>query len=111
MLHDLKFEGTVGRWRQLAGVLFAGVLLFLDPSLEAQRRVQRLSGQNVAPVYDGYEVNPDGTYSMWFGYFNRNHEEALEIPIGPDIGSSPDPPTWTADPLRPAVAEIVVPRR
>jgi hypothetical protein len=83
--HDLKLEGTVGRWRQLAGALFAGVLLFLsDPSLGAQRRVQRLSGQNVAPVYDGYEVNPDGTFSLWFGYFNRNHEEALEIPIGPD---------------------------
>ena len=78
-------EGTVGRWRQLAPLLFAGVLLFLsDPSLGAQRRVQRLSGQNVAPVYDGYEVNADGTFSMWFGYFNRNHEEALEIPIGPD---------------------------
>jgi hypothetical protein len=21
---------------------------------------------------------------MWFGYFNRNHEEALDVPIGPD---------------------------
>jgi hypothetical protein len=52
--------------------------------VNAQRKVQVLRGESIAPVYDGYEENPDGTYSMWFGYFNRNHEEALDIPIGPD---------------------------
>ncbi len=70
---------------RLHRVLLAGIVLGLACStLYAQRKVQRSAGQNVAPVYDGYEANPDGTYSMWFGYFNRNHEESLEIPIGPD---------------------------
>ena len=28
--------------------------------------------------------NADGTLSMYFGYMNRNYEEELDIPIGPD---------------------------
>ncbi len=40
------------------------------------------SGQSVAPVYEGYDVNPDGSFNMWFGYMNRNYEEELDLPIG-----------------------------
>ena len=29
-------------------------------------------------------MNPDGTYTFYFGYFNRNSEEEVDIPIGPD---------------------------
>jgi hypothetical protein len=42
------------------------------------------SGQGVAPVYEGFDINPDGSYNMWFGYMNRNYEEFVEIPIGAD---------------------------
>lgn len=28
--------------------------------------------------------NADGTFSMYFGYMNRNYEEELDIPVGPD---------------------------
>src|SRR5262245_43572071 len=42
------------------------------------------SGQGVAPVYEGFDVNPDGTYNMWFGYMNRNFEEEIDVPLGPD---------------------------
>jgi hypothetical protein len=48
----------------------------------AQFRIDR--GQDVSPTYDGWERNPDGTYSFYFGYFNRNAAEELDIPIGPD---------------------------
>ena len=41
-----------------------------------------LTGQNVAPVFEGWQRQPDGTISMWFGYFNRNFEEVLDIPVG-----------------------------
>jgi hypothetical protein len=69
-----------------------GVLLVASRAhVEAQRKVQHLRGQNVAPVYDGYEVNPDGTYSLWFGYFNRNQEEAIDVPIGSDNRFEPGP--------------------
>lgn len=44
------------------------------------------SGQNLQPVYEGWSRNPDGSYYMWFGYLNRNFEERLNIPVGPNNG-------------------------
>jgi len=41
-------------------------------------------GQTVAPAYEGFEVNPDGSYNLVFGYMNRNWLEELDVPIGPD---------------------------
>ena len=32
-------------------------------------------GQSLQPVFEGWEKNADGTFSMWFGYLNRNDEE------------------------------------
>jgi hypothetical protein len=46
-------------------------------------------GQNIAPVYEGWEQNPDGSFTLVFGYFNRNWEEELDVPIGPDNNFSP----------------------
>jgi len=42
------------------------------------------SGQVVSPVYEGFDINPDGSYNMWFGYMNRNYEEEIDLPVGPD---------------------------
>ena len=50
------------------------------------------SGQNVVPAYEGWEQNPDGTFNMVFGYFNRNLDERLDIPIGPNNNLEPGGP-------------------
>lgn len=42
----------------------------------------RESGQTVTPVFEGWYRNPDGSYSLSFGYYNRNTAEVIEIPIG-----------------------------
>ena len=42
------------------------------------------SGQNLQPVFEGWELNPDGSFNMVFGYLNRNYEEELNIPVGPN---------------------------
>jgi hypothetical protein len=42
------------------------------------------SGQDVVPYFEGWIRNPDGTFDLVFGYFNRNWEEQLVIPAGPD---------------------------
>src|SRR5688500_5547828 len=44
--------------------------------------VRYARGQSIQPVFEGWEKNPDGTFSMWFGYLNRNYEERLNIPVG-----------------------------
>jgi len=41
-------------------------------------------GQSVTPSFEGWYPNPDGTFSLVWGYFNRNHEEFLNIAVGPD---------------------------
>jgi hypothetical protein len=46
--------------------------------------IQYPRGQDVSPTFDGWQKNPDGTISMWFGYYNRNTEEEIDISVGPD---------------------------
>ena len=38
----------------------------------------------MAPVFEGWEPNADGSFSMVFGYFNRNWEGELDVPTGPN---------------------------
>ena len=54
------------------------------PGLSALMTVRHASGQAVAPVYEGFDANPDGSFNMWFGYMNRNYEELVDLPVGPD---------------------------
>ena len=42
------------------------------------------SGLTVTPAFEGWYENDDGTYSLSFGYFNRNSDEIIEIPVGSD---------------------------
>ncbi len=49
-------------------------------------------GLNVAPAFDGWERNPDGSFNMVFGFFNRNCREVLHIPIGPENSIESDGP-------------------
>lgn len=50
------------------------------------------SGQNVTAVYEGWFQNPDGTFSLLFGYYNRNLKEELDIPVGADNRIEPGRP-------------------
>jgi len=47
------------------------------------------SGQSVVPVYAGWSRNADGTFDLHFSYLNRNWQEHLHIPIGPDNNIGP----------------------
>ena len=78
----------------VAGGVFALFLAALAPSASAQQPLMPVSasGKTVTPVFEGWYANPDGTYSISFGYFNRNSEEVLDVPIGPDNVVSPGEP-------------------
>ena len=69
----------------------AAVLAFTSPAeLGGQQAFSH--GQNVAPVFEGWEPNPDGTFSMVFGFFNRNCEEEVHVPVGPQNSIEPGGP-------------------
>ena len=50
------------------------------------------SGQTVSPAFEGWEANDDGSFSMMFGYMNRNWEEEPNVPVGPENNISPGDP-------------------
>jgi hypothetical protein len=64
----------------------AVVLLAVTASAHAQNTLAplRASGQTVTPVFEGWYRNPDGSYSLSFGYYNRNTAEEIDIQLGPD---------------------------
>jgi hypothetical protein len=48
--------------------------------------------QNIAPAYEGWYENSDGSFTLMFGYFNRNLEEVIDVPTGPDNNVEPGGP-------------------
>jgi hypothetical protein len=44
----------------------------------AAQQLQYISGQNVAPYFEGWEQNSDGTFNMVFGYLNRNYSRRAQ---------------------------------
>ena len=48
-------------------------------------------GQPISAAYEGWEVDPDGSKYFIFGYENKNWEEEIDVPVGPDNGFQPGP--------------------
>jgi len=46
----------------------------------------------VSPAFEGWEKNPDGSFNLLFGYMNRNWEEEINVPVGPDNNIGPGLP-------------------
>src|SRR3989475_4738918 len=69
--------------RILIWIVSLCLCVFVGPSLYAQYQIRYARGQDVSPTFDGWRMNPDGTYTLYFGYYNRNSEEEVDIPIGP----------------------------
>lgn len=83
---SLAKAGHVGRPLRsvvVAALLFAGQLPTELPSTKFS------SGQDVVPYFEGWIHNPDGTFDLVFGYFNRNWQEELAIPAGTDNSVEP----------------------
>ena len=78
-------------------VVLGGLVLAAAAALSAQQlpfEPALESGQSITGAYEGWFANPDGTFSMLVGYFNRNTRQALDIPIGPDNRIEPGGPDY-----------------
>ena len=65
------------------------ILAFQAPeAAQNQRGVDQslmyMRGQSVLPMYMGWVKQADGSFDLHFGYINRNWQEELDIPAGPD---------------------------
>lgn len=78
----------------LAAMAAAAALMVGAPASGAGDLAGQLAwqqGQNVAPAYEGWLENEDGSITMVFGYMNRNWSEELDVPVGEDNFFSPGP--------------------
>src|SRR6476646_8973895 len=74
----------VASWAVAAGAQRPQTTLPLDPPRER--------GVSITPAYEGWYPNPDGSFSMLIGYYNRNMKETLDIPVGPNNRVEPGGP-------------------
>jgi hypothetical protein len=66
------------------------VLLAIGVTLAAQE-LRHNSGQGVTPSFEGWFKNSDGSYSLLFGYYNRNFVESVDMRVGSDNRFDPGP--------------------
>jgi hypothetical protein len=50
------------------------------------------SGREIVPYFEGWIRNPDDSFDMIFGYYNRNQEQELIIPAGAENSVMPGGP-------------------
>jgi hypothetical protein len=68
------------------------VVCLSGPAVGGQARFTYSTGQSVAPAYEGWWQNEDGSFTLFFGYMNGNWLEEFDIPIGPDNSIEPGGP-------------------
>src|SRR5438105_4625896 len=74
-------------------IVTAALTVAADAQLPTQiPQTKFSSGQDIAPYFEGWLRNPDGTFDMVFGYFNRNWKEEVAVPAGPDNEVQPGGP-------------------
>jgi hypothetical protein len=72
-------------------------------------------GREVVPYLEGWIKNPDGSFDFVFGYYNRNQEQDVLIPPGPDNLITPGPqdqgqPTYFMAKRQPRIFRLRVPK-
>ena len=62
--------------------VLCGLFALQPAAAQVPLGIRTASGLTLTPVYEGWYQNPDGTFSLSFGYYNRNFEEIVELPHG-----------------------------
>src|SRR5262245_52668380 len=90
-----RSESFITKWigsnaRRIVGLFGLGLSIVAGVTAVSAQE-QHVRGQNIQPVYEGWDRNPDGSFNLHFGYLNRNWEEAPTIAVGPGNSFSPGP--------------------
>lgn len=80
----MRFAGRSSLIAVITTALAWGQSLPLEPTHE--------SGSSITGAFEGWFQNPDGSYGLLLGYFNRNLRQEIDIPIGPENRIEPGGP-------------------
>ena len=82
--------------RQTAAVAAAGaalaVSLIVPVAAQLPLPAIKDSGEAIYPAFEGWYANPDGSFNLLLGYYNRNQKQMLDIPVGPNNRVEPGGP-------------------
>jgi hypothetical protein len=84
----MDFRATLRTCAALA--LVAGVAVSAQIQLPSNPPKQ--FGSTVSPAFEGWFYYPDGTQGLLIGYYNRNTEQEIDIPLGPNNHFEPGNP-------------------
>jgi hypothetical protein len=70
-------------FRLCASVILAGTCAYLSAQVQLPSAPQKQFGASISPAFEGWFDNPDGTHSFLIGYYNRNTQAEVDVPLGP----------------------------
>jgi hypothetical protein len=73
-------------------LLLAGSVLLSVQTPQLPINPPKQFGTSVTASFDGWYDSPDGSHNLLIGYYNRNTESELDIPIGPNNKFEPGEP-------------------
>jgi hypothetical protein len=79
-------------FRACATLLVVAGGALLSAQIQLPSAPPKQFGASISPAFEGWFDNPDGTHSFLIGYYNRNTQEEVDVPIGPDNHFEPGTP-------------------
>jgi hypothetical protein len=91
LINESSFPSS-GRRAGHATFLLVALVVILVGQRSGAQSLTYSKGQNASPAFEGWEENADGSFNFLFGYMNRNWEEEIDVPVGPDNAVEPGGP-------------------
>jgi hypothetical protein len=73
---------AVSRLCAAVALAAGGVLVSAQTFTPMPQTPRRAFGASISPAVEGWYDNANGTHSFLIGYFSRNTEASIDIPIG-----------------------------
>jgi hypothetical protein len=67
-----------------ASLTLAAAGAIVSAQIQLPSRPPQQFGASISPAFEGWFDNPDGTHSFLIGYYSRNTEAEVDVPIGPN---------------------------
>ncbi|MBZ5602343.1 MAG: hypothetical protein LAO79_08555 [Acidobacteriia bacterium] len=77
---------------KIATAALAITALYAQPASSSPANANSEKKAGITGAFEGWFKNPDGTFTLLLGYFNRDDKQAIDIPVGADNRIEPGGP-------------------